>query len=107
MSAGSGKKEIAKSPERQDLASLWTSQEVSVTEAKSEPTSVALARLKYENVRYLVVAVGTLGIALLTAGFLMYSYANATPNDQSRILAILATLVTGAFGAFVGRVSAK
>jgi hypothetical protein len=103
----SGDKGSDDPPERENLAGLWTAQDVSVTEAKSEPPSVALARLKYENIRFLVVAVGALGIALLTAGFLMNGYSSAKPEDQTRILTILATLATGAFGAFVGRVSAK
>jgi hypothetical protein len=94
-------------PEQERLADVFTAQQVNVTESKSEPQDVTLARLKYENIRFLVVAVGALSIALVTAGFLMNAYYSAPGEAQSRILTVLATLATGAFGAFIGRVSAK
>jgi hypothetical protein len=95
-------------PERENLAGLWTAQDVSVTEAKSEPPTVAMARLKYKTIEFSFIAMFSLIAALVAIFFLGNIYDKTTnPDVEGRIVVGLLTVISSAVGVFVGRASAK
>ena len=100
MSGGSGK-DVA--PEREDVSRLWTSGQVMVTEGKSETEAVALARLKYDNVRFIVIAAAATLMVALVAIFLIYIYPSATADAQGKIVTAATTIISAAIGVFVGK----
>jgi hypothetical protein len=90
-------------PEREDVSRLLTSDQVMVTEGKAETETVALARLKYDNVRFIVVAIAATIMVTLVATFLIYIYPSATPDAQGKIVTAATTIISAAIGVFVGK----
>ncbi len=90
-------------PEREDVTTLWAGGQVLVTEGKAETEAVALARLKYENVRFIVVAAAATIMVVLVAVFLIYIYPTATPDAQGKIVTAATTIISAAIGVFVGK----
>jgi hypothetical protein len=90
-------------PEREDVSRLWTNDQVMVSEGKSETEPVALARLKYEYGRFIVVAVSATLMVALVAIFLIYIYPTATPDAQGKIVTAATTIMSAAIGVFVGK----
>lgn len=80
--SGGGDKDV--SPEREDVSRLWTSGQVMVTEGKSETEAVALARLKYDNVRFIVIAAAATFMVALVAIFLIYIYPSAADDAKGK-----------------------
>ena len=98
--SGGGKGEP---PEREDVSRLWAQDQVIVTESKAETEPVALARLKYDNQRFIVVAVAATLMVMLIAFFLIYIYPSATTEAQGKIVTAATTIMSAAIGVFVGK----
>lgn len=100
MAAGRTTKDV---PEREDVSRLLSSDQVMVTEGKAETEAVALARLKYDNQRFIVIAAAATLMVVLVAIFLIYIYPTATPDAQGKIVTAATTIISAAIGVFVGK----
>lgn len=90
-------------PEREDVSRLWANDQIMVTEGKAETEAVALARLKYDNTRFVVVAIAATLMVVLVAAFLIYIYPTSTPEAQGKIVTAATTIISAAIGVFVGK----
>ncbi len=98
-----GGRDISRKPEQEDVSRLLTSDQVMVTEGKAETETVALARLKYDNIRFIVIAAAATIMVILIAMFLIYIYPTATADSQRTIVTAATSIMSAAIGVFVGK----
>jgi len=90
-------------PEQEDLSRLWAGGQIMVSEGKAETEAVALARLKYDNIRFLAIASAATLMVVLVAIFLIYIYPDASEDAKGKIVTAAMTIMSAAVGVFVGK----
>lgn len=88
-------------PPTENLDAIIPKREVS--ESKSETSDVAIARIRSDSIRFLVVAGCCFTIVLIIVLFLMYNFSTSQADAQGKIITALAAVLSAALGVFVGK----